>query len=184
MHETLSREAGDEVDFGEVVRPLVRMVEEGLTSPDQPVVFVITGDTGKLPSPTATSLAVVLTELLQNVVDHAYPPGTLDAQSAARVRIDLRRGVGILHIAVVDDGVGVGEGFDPGHSTSLGMSIVQGLVAELGGTIEFGPAQRGGSSPVAVHRPGTRVDLSIPVVRAPEPDATRPPGTGGRSVGL
>ncbi len=184
VHETLSREAGDEVDFGEVVRPLVRMVEEGLTSPDQPVVFVITGDTGKLPSPTATSLAVVLTELLQNVVDHAYPPGTLDAQSAARVRIDLRRGVGILHIAVVDDGVGVGEGFDPGHSTSLGMSIVQGLVAELGGTIEFGPAQRGGSSPVAVHRPGTRVDLSIPVVRAPEPDATRPPGTGGRSVGL
>ena len=37
VHETLSREDGDDVDFGEVVRPLVRMVEEGLTSPDRPV---------------------------------------------------------------------------------------------------------------------------------------------------
>ncbi len=178
VHETLSREAGDEVDFGEVVRPLVRMVEEGLTSPDQPVVFVIDGETGTLPSPAATSLAVVLTELLQNVVDHAYPPGTLDADGTARVRIELRRGAGTLHIAVIDDGVGVEDGFDPGNSNSLGMSIVRGLVAELDGTIEFGAAQSAG------RRPGTRVQLSIPVVRAPEPDATRPPGVGGRSVGL
>ena len=69
VHETLSREDGDEVDLGEIVRPLVRMVEEGLTSPDRPVAFDIRGEGGKLPSPAATSLAVVLTELLQNVVD-------------------------------------------------------------------------------------------------------------------
>ncbi|MCB0969690.1 MAG: histidine kinase, partial [Ilumatobacter sp.] len=65
VHETLSREDGDDVDFGEVVRSLVRMVEEGLTSPDTPVELVIEGGAGKLPSPEATSLAVVITELLQ-----------------------------------------------------------------------------------------------------------------------
>ncbi len=181
VHETLSREDGDEVDFGEIVRPLVRMVEEGLTSPDRPVQFVITGDAGKLPSPAATSLAVVLTELLQNVVDHAYPSGALATGSTARVGIELGHDAGQLRVAVVDDGVGISDEFDPEQTSSLGLSIVRGLVAELDGTITFGTAV---AAPAAGQRPGTRVALSIPVVRAPEPDATRPPGAGGRSVGL
>ena len=75
VHETLSHEAGDDVPFIEIVRPLVRMVEEGLISPEHPIRFRVDGDAGTLPAPVATSLAVVLTELLQNVVDHAYPGG-------------------------------------------------------------------------------------------------------------
>ncbi len=181
VHETLSREDGDEVDFGEIVRPLVRMVEEGLTSPDRPLHFAITGDAGKLPSPAATSLAVVLTELLQNVVDHAYPSGTLAAGEDAHVGIELRQSAGTLHVSVVADAVNNPADFDPEQSTSLGLSIVRGLVAELDGTIDFGPA---GTQRSAGGRPGSRVSLSVPVVRAPEPDATRPPGAGGRSVGL
>ncbi|MCZ7631219.1 MAG: histidine kinase N-terminal domain-containing protein [Microthrixaceae bacterium] len=74
VHETLSRgSAADEVDLDEIVRPLVRMVEDGLTSPEKPVSFEILGSGGNVGSPEATSLAVVLTELLQNVMDHAYP---------------------------------------------------------------------------------------------------------------
>ena len=181
VHETLSREDGDEVDLGEIVRPLVRMVEEGLTSPERPTHFVITGTAGKLPSPAATSLAVVLTELLQNVVDHAYPSGTLAEDETAEVGVELRSAGGQLHIAVLDDGVGISTGSDPEHTTSLGLSIVGGLVAELDGSITFGPAV---DAPSPGQRPGTRVELTIPIVRAPEPDATRPPGAGGRSVGL
>ncbi len=181
VHETLSREDGDEVDLGEIVRPLVRMVEEGLTSPLEPVRFKISGDAGKLPSPAATSLAVVLTELLQNVVDHAYPTGSVRPDQTAHVGIELSHSAGRLHIAVVDDGVGIDPDFDLERTSSLGLSIVAGLVAELDGTIRFRPAV---AEPSAGQRPGTRVELSIPVVRAPEPDATRPPGAGGRSVGL
>jgi two-component sensor histidine kinase len=73
VHETLSREAGDDVPFTEIVRPLVRMVEEGLVSSDRPVRFRPRGDAGMLPARMATPLAVVLTELLQNAVQHAYP---------------------------------------------------------------------------------------------------------------
>ena len=184
VHETLSREDGDEVDVAGVVRPLVRMVEEGLTSPDRPVRFTIRGDAGKLPSPAATSLAVALTELLQNVVDHAYPPGTLGADGEAEVSIELSHGAGQLGIVVVDDGVGIPADFDPAGSSSLGLSIVGGLVAELDGTITYSDAVVPADAGASGSRRGTRVELSIPVVRAPEPDATRPPVTGGRSVGL
>ena len=101
VHETLSREDGDEVDFDEIVRPLVRMVEEGLTSPERPLRFRITGDPGRLPSPAATSLAVVLTELLQNVIDHAYPPGSLAADEQADVSIQLVQRAGQLRLAIM-----------------------------------------------------------------------------------
>ncbi len=75
VHEILSHEAGDDVPFVDIARPLVRMVEEGLLSPDHPIDIKITGDAGNLPATVATPLAVVLNELLQNVVDHAYPAG-------------------------------------------------------------------------------------------------------------
>ena len=76
VHETLAHEAGDELAFDDIVRPLVRMVEEGLVGPESTVTFEVEGDAGMLPAAMATSLAVVLTELLQNAVDHAYPAGS------------------------------------------------------------------------------------------------------------
>ena len=178
VHETLSREDGDDVDFGEVVRSLVRMVEEGLTSPDTPVELVIEGGAGKLPSPEATSLAVVITELLQNVVDHAFRPGTLNPGERGRIRIVMAHDQVVLRLAVIDDGAGFPDDFDPETSDSLGLSIVRGLIDELGGTMEFTAVRPG------ERRPGNRVQLTLPVVSRVEADAQRPPPGGGRSVGL
>src|SRR5690606_32804276 len=58
VHETLAHEAGDELAFDAIVRPLVRMVEEGLVAPESPVTFEVEGDAGMLPATMATSLAV------------------------------------------------------------------------------------------------------------------------------
>lgn len=197
VHETLSREDGDEVDFGSIVRPLVRMVEDGLSSPDRPIRFQIHGNASKLPSPVATSLAVVLTELLQNVMDHAYPVGTLGPDEQAQINIGLETTNGTLIIVVSDDGVGIDPGFASEQSGSLGLSIVRGLIAELEGTIEFmaGTAHSSDpSTPVisaldavsesATGRPGTSVRLVVPINRALPRNADRPPRGGGRSVGL
>ena len=76
VHESLSREPGDDVAFIEIVRPLLRLAEEGLQSPDRPVRFSVQGDGGRIPARVATPLSVVLTELLQNAVDHGFPEGS------------------------------------------------------------------------------------------------------------
>ena len=72
VHETLSRDAGDVVRFNEIVRPLARLVEDASSSPDLAIHFVVDGDAGELPGEVATPLAVVLNELMQNAVDHAF----------------------------------------------------------------------------------------------------------------
>ncbi len=158
VHETLSRgSAADEVDLDEIVRPLVRMVEDGLTSPEKPVRFEISGSAGDIGSTAATSLAVVLTELLQNAMDHAYPSGTIERGEAGMVSIHLSHDDSEVGVTVRDDGVGTAvSAFDPEHGSSLGMSIVRGLVEDLGGQIEFRSA--GGAG----RRPGTLVELRVP----------------------
>jgi two-component system, sensor histidine kinase PdtaS len=158
VHETLSREAGDDVAFIEIVRPLVRMVEDGMSSADRPVRFHVQGEAGFLPATVATPLSVVLNELLQNAIDHAFPEA-LDLQaSPGSVVISLQNDGDRLHVTVVDDGVGLSEGFSLEAATGLGLSIVRTLITtELSGTIEL----RRGNGPT--DRPGTIVDLEVPV---------------------
>ncbi|MGE0879690.1 MAG: sensor histidine kinase [Acidimicrobiia bacterium] len=167
VHETLSHEAGDDVAFMEIVRPLARMAEESLQSPDRPVRFRVVGDGGKLPAHVATPLAVVLTELLQNAVDHAFAETTLPRPGS--VAIVLQNDGSYLSIIVVDDGRGLPDDFVLDKATGLGLSIVRTLVTtELAGTIDMRRATAGDFGqahivPDEFSRAGTAVELRVPV---------------------
>jgi two-component sensor histidine kinase len=155
VHETLSREAGDVVAFNEIVQPLVRVVEETVATPGGDLRFTVEGDAGLLPGDIATPLAVVLNELMQNAVDHAFGRVLHDGPLVGSVRVELARDADRLLVDVVDDGVGLPPGFTIGESGGLGLSIVHALVTtELGGSIEL----HGGH--------GTRVHLTIPLGHA------------------
>ena len=159
VHEILSREAGDDVPFVDVVKPVVAMVADSMISPDHPIRFDVQGDGGILPAGVATPLAVVLNELLQNAVDHAYPPELdLTEDEPGRVTVTIDRTEDALTLEVADDGVGLPEGFELDNATGLGLSIVRTLVtSDLAGeiTIRSGDGEGG--------RPGTRVALRVPV---------------------
>jgi two-component sensor histidine kinase len=164
VHETLSREPGDDVAFLEIVRPLLRLAEEGLQSPDRPVRFTVQGDGGRLPSTIATPLSVVLTELLQNAVDHGFPEGS----SGGDVVVVLANHDGELDIRVVNDGRPLDPAFQLNTATGLGLSIVRTLVTtELDGTITMRPGDPEDFSAVGLgDQPkgaGTVVDLTVPV---------------------
>lgn len=164
VHEILSRDAGDDVPFLDVLRPLLRTVEEGLVPADYRIKFRIEGDAGKLPASIATPLAVVLTELLQNVVEHAYPgeEGPVEGTVEVALATDGRE----LTVTVTDDGVGLPSGFSLEESTGLGLSIVQTLVTtELRGTIRMEPRPAGTAGSVAQVRVPT--DESQPELLAP-----------------
>ena len=46
---------------------------DDLISPEQPIRIAYDGEAGELPAEVATPLAVILTELLQNAAEHAFP---------------------------------------------------------------------------------------------------------------
>jgi len=164
VHETLSREAGDEVAFIEIVRPLLRLAEEGLQSPDRPVRFTVQGEGGRLPATIATPLSVVLTELLQNAIDHGFPEDSVGGD----VVVDLANDGEVLSITVINDGVPLERGFELNRATGLGLSIVRTLVTtELAGTIEIRTGQPADFEAVGIadqrEAAGTVVHLTVPL---------------------
>ena len=113
------------------------------------------GSFGILSADVATPLAMALTEILQNALEHAYGPKAGGTVEVSAVR---RRGPGSgetrLEITVADDGRGLPEGFDPQRQGNLGLQIVRTLVVgELGGSFDM----------VAGTATGTRVLLEVPV---------------------
>jgi len=74
------------------------------------------------------------------------------------VQVRLQRRPGVVDVDVVDDGVGLAEGFTLASAQGLGMSIVQALVTgELGGELDVSPGDDGR---------GSRFHVSIPFATA------------------
>src|SRR5690606_39781341 len=113
---------------------------------------------GVLDAETATPLSMVLTEVLQNALEHAFGPGERGRIEVSATRTQPRRGEpGRLLVTVTDNGRGLPEGFDPRAGGSLGLQIVRTLVeGELGGGFDMVPAPEG----------GTRVVIDLPVEAA------------------
>ena len=151
VHETLSQSFEDEVEFDEVADRLRLMVPD-VGSGRHEVVTSRHGSFGLIPAETATPLAMVLTELLQNALEHAFSGPT--PTDRPEITLTAQQLVGRLRVTVEDNGRGLPEGFDLDSSTSLGLSIVRTLVeSELAGVLELG-ARPGG---------GTRAVVDVPV---------------------
>lgn len=151
VHETLSHAVEETVDFDEVADRLGSMVTE-VSGVEAAVRVVRQGSFGSLPSAMATALAMVLTEVLQNAVEHGFAGRPAD--QPGQIMVTARRIVGRLHLIVEDDGHGLPEGFALDGSVNLGLSIVRTLVeSELDGVLEIGPG---------VGR-GTRVQVDVPL---------------------
>ncbi len=133
VHEVLSRDGGDDVTLGDVIHPVVQMVQGALMDPDRPVDITIEGDGPVVSAETASSLAVVLTELIQNAVEHAFPLG--EGPAHRRVTVHMKTVKNLLTVQVRDNGKGVPEDFDIDADPGLGLTIIRTLAtADLGGT--------------------------------------------------
>jgi two-component sensor histidine kinase len=147
VHETLSQAFDEIVEFDRVADELLRMV--GDVAPSWGDVSAIReGSFGLLSADMATSLAMIISELCQNAVEHGL------AHQSGEVRVVPNRYNGQLRMEISDDGQGLPAGFDWRESRSLGLSIVNTLVAEMEGSFRIGPREAG---------PGTQVVVEIPL---------------------
>lgn len=151
VHETLSQNLDERVEFDEIADRVLAMVAE--ISPGK-VVGRRTGRFGILDAEVATPLSMVLTEILQNALEHGFREGDRGTVEVSAVRGGSTKEARLL-VTVQDDGIGLPEGFDPHRSGNLGLQIVRTLVeGELGGTFDM----------VRAPERGTQVVLDIPVV--------------------
>jgi len=96
----------------------------------------------------AAPLAQIMTELLQNALQHGFS-GPQVGREQGLIEVVVVREPDRLTVTVADSGVGLPEGFDLDSATSLGLQIVRTLVVgELGGRLRITPRAGGGTEAV------------------------------------
>ena len=142
VHEMLSQTIDEVVDFDEVFGRSLRLAAD-VASAGSDVRTERQGAFGLVRADDATALALVLTELVTNAVEHGL------GATGGTVTISADRHGQDLVARVVDDGVGMSA--PAASSTGMGTQIVRTLVrGELSGSIEW-KGVPGGGTEVVVH---------------------------------
>jgi two-component system, sensor histidine kinase PdtaS len=151
VHDALSMSVDEQVNLDEVIDRILPIMND-IASVDRPIRINRVGELGVLDSDRATALIMVVTELVQNAIEHAFDPAVREGS----VTILAERSARWLDVVVHDDGRGLPDGFSLEKSDSLGLQIVRTLVsAELDGSL--GMREAPGR--------GTDVELRVPIGR-------------------
>ena len=151
VHDALSMSVDEEVNLDEVIDRILPIMNDVATV-DSPIRINRVGELGVLDADRATALIMVITELVQNAIEHAFdataPQGCVTIRSERSARW--------LDVVVHDDGRGLPDGFSLEKSDRLGLQIVRTLVsAELDGSLGMHGVPTG----------GTDVILRVPIGR-------------------
>ncbi|MCK0117800.1 PAS domain-containing sensor histidine kinase [Isoptericola sp. S6320L] len=146
VHESLSQTLDESVELDDMLKRALRLAADVASTRAQ-ISTRQSGSFGLVPAQDATPLALVLTELVTNAVEHGFP-----GQESGTVSIDVEREDSSLRVVVADDGVGMRDGIDElgrASRSGLGSQIVKTLVVnELRGTIDWLPREGGGTQVV------------------------------------
>ncbi|MDY0340814.1 MAG: histidine kinase N-terminal domain-containing protein [Coriobacteriia bacterium] len=133
VHEMLASSADEFVDLAAAVSTVVDMVRRGLTGQDSAIEITVEGNTGLVPAQVATSLALVVAELVHNAIEHGVGP-----LGSGSVAVSLQRRSADVTLEVRDSAGALETGFEAGSSSHLGLAIVKTVVEDdLRGTLEF-----------------------------------------------
>ncbi|WP_026065895.1 sensor histidine kinase [Actinoalloteichus spitiensis] len=150
VHETLSMSVDERVDLDDVIDRVIPMMSD-VAAAESRVAVRRDGRFGVVPAELATPLVMVLTELVQNAIEHAFSRG-----QRGDVSLSASRSAKWLDVLVNDNGKGLPAGFSLERADGLGLQIVRTLVdSELQGSLSL---RRG--EPV-----GTQAVLRVPLKR-------------------
>ncbi len=180
VHETLSQVWEDAVAFDQIADGVLAMCAEVAAAESQ-VVVRRSGSFGVLPAQVATPLALALTELVQNAVEHGYSGGGGGPGGSGLIEVRVDRSDTSLRLEVLDDGAGLPDGFDLDRCAQLGLHIVRTLVTEqLQGSLTLTPRSLGPGNGVTGTRSVLRLPLALglPVSEAAASRGHPDPGPG------
>jgi len=155
VHEVLSERGFRLVDVKRVLEQVARTVAQNRLHPHETLRVVVAGDEITLPSRPATALTLVVNELMQNALKHAFV-----GRAEGCITVTLRDRMPGFEVEVRDDGVGMAAGA-PSHgcrhsdgaasARSLGLQIVETLVGQdLGGQLTIEHGERGTRATIVV----------------------------------
>lgn len=142
VHDLLSQNDVGLTTVAEVARKVTEIAELQGAAPPRPVHITVSGERIALATQQATTLAIVLNELLTNALRHAF-----HGRPDGHVEIEYRADEQLAELSVADDGAGLRPDFDPERHRGLGLSIVDALTRQdLRGELRLERNSTGGTT--------------------------------------
>jgi len=131
IHEKLYKSTDiSQIDIGNYLRDLVSHLLKAYNVNTNEVEFSITSENILLTIDTSIPCGLIVNELINNILKHAFPQG-----HKGKISIDIKKCGEKILLTVSDNGVGIPENFEPDNSDSLGMQLIETLVKQLEGTV-------------------------------------------------
>lgn len=130
VHEFLSQQDAEFIDVAEVAKNILDLVIQNMLEPDFNLQTTFNGETVIFPSEQASSLALVINELIQNSIEHGFV-----GRQEGVIGVEITTSLDAYKIDIYDNGIGMPPDFNPQASNSLGLQIVRTLIeSDVGGT--------------------------------------------------
>jgi PAS domain S-box-containing protein len=122
------------VDFADYVKNLISMLRSSHGEGSSSVSIDVQSTSMVIDIDCAIPAGLILNELVSNCFKHAFPEGV-----SGRIEVAVAAyGGDQVRLTVRDNGKGVGKGFDPMATRSLGLKLVHILADQLSASLAFG----------------------------------------------
>lgn len=148
VHDYLAQRGIEEVDAKFVMEQISALLISSSSEKEKKLEVSVQGDPLLLPSDKASSVALIVNELVQNCIKHAFC-----SQQAGLIDISVNSRKQMAFITVADNGQGIRENLSKGKTSSLGLQLVKMLAEEeLQGELSCFHSNK-----------GTKVSLTFPI---------------------
>lgn len=140
VHEYLSQQGDGMIDVGKVAKSIYQALVSSMLNSDFVLETDFATDNVLLPSEKATSIALILNELLQNAIEHAFA-----GRTNGKLTVRFNDSGSCYELLIADNGVGLSPDFSWQQSSSLGLKIIKTMAeADLKGSFALVPLADGG----------------------------------------
>lgn len=140
VHEYLSQQGDGMIDVGKVAKSIYQALVSSMLNSDFVLETDFATDNVLLPSEKATSIALILNELLQNAIEHAFA-----GRTNGKLTVRFNDSGSCYELLIADNGVGLPPDFSWQQSSSLGLKIIKTMAeADLKGSFALLPLADGG----------------------------------------
>jgi two-component sensor histidine kinase len=123
VHELLAREDLDIVSVRQIAESILNANAQSILAPNKRITMNVEGPDILLASSQATSLALILNEIVQNAIEHGFSEG----YDNGSIEVTLAEDSKVMRLTVSNDGKVLEGSFDIKTSNSLGLQIVDSL---------------------------------------------------------
>ena len=134
VYEQLSLGGGiDQIDFRQYIQNLIAMLSKSYLPPGGLVSIETQLDEVWLDAKRALPLGLILNELINNALKHAFPEGSAPGGAPGIISVELTKADSQVTLRVADNGVGLMKRASSA-SSGMGLSLVEMLSRQIGGS--------------------------------------------------